>query len=172
MELKLGKDEQIIKSWDYAISSKMLQAKGKKIQSNLTVTNKRIVASQYNDVYLKRDEIPLAAVKNISGEYRTARKFWPIVKLIIGIPLCLLIVGIKIVKGAIAQLRAADFDLIITTSGVEGSSLGLGAFSFAPAKGGLFAKLKGLFKTKVRVSKEASKEILDELGAIVVDAQA
>ncbi len=171
MELKIGKDEQIIKSWDYAVSGKALQSKQKKVQSNLTVTNKRIVASQYNDIYLKRDEIPVAAVKNISGEYRTARKFWPMVKLIIGIPLCLVIVGIKIVKGALDQLRSADFDLIITTSGAEGSSLGLGAFSAAPTKGGFFARFKGLFKTKVRVSKEVSKEILDELGAIVVDIQ-
>ena len=172
MELKLAKDEQIIKSWDYAVSGKMLQSKAKKIQSNLTVTNKRIIATQYNDIYLKRDELPVAAVKSISGEYRTARKFWPMVKLIIGIPLCIVLVGIKIVKSALDQLRSADFDLVIITSGEEGSSLGLGAFSHAaPTKGGIFAKLKGLFKTKVLVSKELSKEILDELGAIVIDCK-
>ncbi len=171
MELKLGTNEQIIKSWDYAVSGKAIQAKKKKIQSNLTITNKRVIASQFNDIYLKRDEIPVAAIKNISGEYRGARKFWPTVKLVVGIPLCIILVGIKIVKGALEQLRSAEFDLIITTSGVEGSSLGLGAFSHAPAKGGFFARLKGLFKTKVRVNKEISKEILDELGAVVVDVQ-
>lgn len=171
MELKLAKDEQIIKSWDYAISGKAFQKKSKKIQSNLTITNKRLIASQFNDIYLKRNEIPVEAIKNISGEYRTARKFWPMVKLIIGIPLCLILIGIKIVKGALEQLRSADFDLIVTTSGEEGSSLGLGAFSYAAAGRGLFARFKGLFKTKIIVNRELSKEILDELGAIVLDTK-
>lgn len=174
MELKLGKDEKIIKSWDYAIAGKMFQGKERKIQSNLTITNKRLVATQSNDIYLKRDEIPVAAIKNISGECRRARKFWPMLKLIVGIPLCIVIVGIGMVKDALAALRSADFDLLITTRGEEGSSLGVGAFSHAPeAKSrGIFAFFKALKpKTKVRVNREVSKEILDEIGAIVVDIQ-
>ena len=48
MELKLAKDEKIIKSWDYAISGKMFQGKEKKVKSNLTITNKRLVATQHS----------------------------------------------------------------------------------------------------------------------------
>ena len=176
MELKLAKDERIIKSWDYAIEGRMFQGKEKKVKSNLTITNKRLVATQHSDIYLKRDEIPVASIKSISGEFRRARRFWAMLKLIVGIPLCLLIVGISMVKDALATLRSADFDLLITTSGVEGSSLGLGAFSAAPekSKGGLFAifsLFKRATKTKVRVDREISKEILDELGAVVLDVQ-
>lgn len=173
MELKLAKDEKIIKSWDYAIEGKMFQGKEKKVKSNLTITNKRVIASQHSDIYLKRDEIPVSAIKTVSGEFRRARKFWPMLKLIVGIPLCLVIVGIGMVKDALAALRSAEFDLIITTSGQEGSSLGLGAFSAAPVKaGGIFAFFKKLKpRTKVRVDREISKEVLDEIGAIVLDAQ-
>lgn len=171
MELKLAKCEQIIKSWDYALSGASFSKK-KKIQSNLTITNKRIIASAYNDISLDRTEIPLSSVKMIEGNFKKNRSFWAKVKLIIGIPLCLVIIGIPLVKSALSVLRGAAFDLKIITEGHEGSSLGLGCFSGNNGKKGLFARLFGKIKAvKVSVDKAMAKEILDELGAIVLDQQ-
>ena len=178
MELKLAEGEEIVKSWDYAISGKLFQRNVKKIHSNLTVTNKRVVATDYNDIYVNRNEISVANIKAISGTFKRNRSFWSMVKLIIGIPLCLVIVGIFMVKKALDEMKAAKFDLELTTTDKEGMGLAVGALNEGPAKkerGGIFGAIAKLFKkartTKVQVNKEIAKEVIDEIGAVILNQQ-
>ncbi len=171
MELKLAKDEKIVKSWDYAISGSGFSAR-KKIKSNLTLTNMRIIATQYNDVSLDRKEIPIKAVKNVQGSFQKNRSFWAYVKLILGIPLCIAIIGIFMIISAVKTLKGASLDLSLTTEGFEGSSLYLGAAGAMENKG-FFGRLFSAFKPTVRVNvdKTIAKEILDEIGATIISVK-
>ena len=164
MELKLAQGESIAKSWDYAISGGIGRDKRKR-HDNLTITNKRIIHTAYSELELEREEVYVKDAKTISGKYARNGKFLAILKLIVGIPLCLLIVGIKIVKSALDDLRACTLTLDITTAGSEGTS-----FSLAASAAILKRFTAGTFKVKVK--KEMAREIVDEIGALVLDAKA
>ncbi len=174
MELKLAKNEQIVKSWDYALSGSTFSKK-KKVQHNLTLTNKRVITSAQNDISLERHEIPVKSIKVVSGNFKKNRGFWPKVKLVFGAILCIILIGIPIVMSALEQLRSCHFELELVTEGIEGTALALGvnAGTTAPAKTGFFARLFSKFKPgfKIAVNKEMAKEVLDEIGAIVLDAK-
>ena len=125
MQLKLAKDEVVLKSWDYAKAGNMFD-KNKK-ECNLIVTNKRVVSSIENKFSLTREEIPLHDISGVEGNYQRNNSFWAKVKLILGIPLCLLIIGIPMVISALKTLRACVFNLTIHTKGEPGIPLAIGA---------------------------------------------
>ena len=157
----LAKDEVVIKNWDYA------HAKQKRIKTtaSLTVTNKRIVYTLENQERIDRQEVPLCDVKTIACEKRTASNFWPIVMIIFGALLSIVIVGIPLLINGIRSLNQGSFQLEITTYGLEGSSLDISAS-------------KVLFRTKnrgrlsVSIDRNAAQEIVDTIGAIIIDNKA
>lgn len=163
MELKLAQGETIVKSWDYSIAGGMGRSKRKR-KDNLTITNKRIIHSAYSDIDLSCEEVYVKDAKAINASYARNGSFLAILKLIVGIPLCLLIIGIKIVKSALEDLRACSLTLDVKTAGSEGSTLSL------LAAGALIKRLT-VGKFKVKVNKEMAKEIVSEIGAIVLDAK-
>ena len=163
MELKLAQGESIVKSWDYSIAGGIGRSKRKR-KDNLTVTNKRIIHSAYSDIELSREEVYVKDAKAINASYAKNGSILAILKLIVGIPLCLLIVGIKIVKSALDDLRACSLTLDVATAGSEGTTLSL------LASGALIKRLT-VGKFKVKVNKEMAREIVDEIGAIVLDAK-
>ena len=163
MELKLAKGESIVKSWDYSIAGGIGRKKRKR-KDNLTITNKRIIHTAYSDIDLSSDEVYVKDAKAINASYARNGSFLAILKLIVGIPLCLLIVGIKIVKSALEDLRACSLTLDVKTAGSEGSTLSL------LASGALIKRLT-VGKFKVKVNKEMAQEIVSEIGAVILDAQ-
>ncbi len=173
MEIKLAKEEQIVKSWDYAIDGNAFSKSRKKFRHNLTATNKRIIWTSYNDVKICRREIPTSDVNFIESDFGQNRKFWAIIRLIFGIPLCLALIGIPIVLNALAVIRGSSFYLSLMTSKRSGEGIELGKISGAMNKPGLFKRFLhwafGAFK--VTVSKTNALEIMNELGAIILDVK-
>jgi hypothetical protein len=157
----LAKDEVVIKNWDYA------HAKQKRIKTtaSLTVTNKRIVYTLENQERIDRQEVPLQDVKTIACEKRTASNFWPIVMIVFGALLSIVIVGIPLLIKGIRSLNQGSFQLEITTYGVEGSSLDISASKV------LFRK-KNRGRLSVSINREAAQEIVDTIGAIIIDNKA
>lgn len=187
MELKLAKDEVIVKSWDYSAEGGMF-TKDKAI-SNLTLTNKRIISSIENKITLNRNEVPLSAVKTVNAVYGARRKFWPMVQAVVGGIFCLVLIGIPILKKALKKLRACTFDIVLETryADFEGTpfTLGANAADVAPKKRGFLKRLLGAIpilgipfrergaKEKViSVKKEIAKEIINEIGAAIMDINA
>ena len=154
----LAKDEVVIKNWDYAHS------KQKRIQTtaSLTVTNKRIVYTCENQQRIDRQEIPLKEVKTIASEKRIAPNFWPIVKIIFGGLLSLVLIGIPLLLSGIRSLNQGSFTIEITTYGQEGSSMDLSASKMLSNK-------KNRGRLKVSINREVVQEIVDTIGAIVLD---
>lgn len=157
----LAKDEVIIKNWDYA------HAKQKRIKTtaSLTVTNKRIVYTCENQQRIDRQEIPLQEVKTIACEKRIAPNFWPIVKIIFGGLLSIVLIGIPLLLSGIRSLNQGSFTLEITTYGQEGSSMDLRASKM------LFRK-KNRGTLKVSIDRAIVQEIVDSIGAIIIDNKA
>ncbi len=180
MELKLAKDEIIIKSWDYSSEGGMF--KRDKLISTLTLTNKRIVSTIENKLTLNRDEVPLYAIKAVSATYGAHGKFWATVQAIIGGIFSLALIGIPILKSALKKLRSCSFDLFLEThyDGPEGYPFTIGAKSTAPKKKNILLRLLAVipiigipFRSKkekvIRVKKELAREIINEIGAAIMD---
>ena len=187
MELKLAKDEVIVKSWDYSAEGGMLTRD--KAISNLTLTNKRIISTVENKITLNRDEVPLSAVRTVSAVYGANRTFWPKVQAVVGGILCIVLIGIPLLKRALKKIRACTFDLVLETRypDFEGTpfTLGANAENVSPRKRGFISKLLshipilGIpFRAKkakekvISVKKEIAKEIINEIGAAVMDLNA
>ena len=165
MEIILANDEKILKQWDYSTSGRRLDQH--KTQKTLTVTNKRIVASEESTFTLEHEEIPLESVKGIYGYYRKNDSGWMKFKFVMSIIWSCTIIGALLggISSAISlhqQLNSCVFYLKLSTNGLEGSSLNIGA---CPDTG--LEKRKGITKMKVYVDKNLGKEIVSEIGAII-----
>ncbi len=182
--MQLANNEQIIREWDYA-TSKNGVVDLNKTKATLTVTNKRIVHDIRNNLEITRDEIHLSDVKTLHMSHAKKSKFGPILWIIAGIAVFILgiilssqmgegggalipvfaILGAILVVVGIIKLRGGALTLTITTQGSEGSSLSIGAWGGK----GLGKKAGG--KIKVIVNNAVAAEIVDTIGAIIVDCQ-
>lgn len=181
--MQLANNEHIIREWEYA-TSKTGVADLNKTKATLTVTNKRIVHDMRNKLEISRDEIQLQDVKTLHMSHATKSKVGPVMTIILGIiimivgivlsakagvaallPVFLVLGGIIVVVG-ILKLQGGALTLTITTRLQEGSSLGIGAFGGK----GLGKKNKGTLK--VVVNNAIASEIVDMIGAIIIDSQA
>ena len=170
MELKLAKNESLVKSYDYAISKGLMTKKSRRLSSNLTVTNQRVVYSAYNDVSLDRKEIPIANVVSVEGNYSKNPILGAVIKLVFGILSCCVLIGIlfkgfgiKMIKDAIDTIKGCNFELTLTTNLFTGLQFGLNASR------GILKLAKNKFK--ISVDRAVAKEILDEIGALVTEAK-
>ena len=101
-------------------------------------------------------------VKTIASEKRIAPNFWPIVKIIFGGLLSLVLIGIPLLLSGIRSLNQGSFTIEITTYGQEGSSMDLSASKMLSNK-------KNRGRLKVSINREVVQEIVDTIGAIVLD---
>ena len=160
MELICGKNESIVKSWDYALEKRGLDRKN----FNLSVTNKRIISSAESSTSYERGEIYLSDVKSLGFKFERNGLLKAILLLILGILTTIMVVGVFFIISAIKILKAKSFALTILTYGADSESLSLGTSSM------LTKKSRG--KLKVVVNKNAAMEIMNELGTIILDIKA
>ena len=158
MELICGTNESIVKSWDYALEKRgLLESKN----HNLTVTDKRIVASSISNTSYERREIYLSDVKTLDFKFQRNGAAKAIFMLILGIITAILIFGIFLIVAAVRILKARSFSLTIITSGGSSEGISVGAFSVL--------NKKNYDKLKVIVNKTAAMEIINQLGSIILD---
>lgn len=160
MQLKCGKNESVIKSWDYAYTKQ----RGERKTYNLTVTDKRMVASSESSNNVDRREIYLDDVKTMDYSFSKSGLLGALLLIIFGVFLSIVIIGIFMIINGVHKLKEGSFTLTITTRGEESDGIALGASSFLNLK-----KKRG--KLKVKVDREAAIEIINELGAILTDAK-
>jgi hypothetical protein len=178
----LAKDEQIIKDWDYATGKSGKFFNKLHTQCNLTVTNKRIVYTAENERKITRQEMPMDLAKSVYGTHETVSKLGAFLLIIFGILVAVVgaILGLKIpivgyailavavifgaylvIKGII-RLNQGEFMAKVTSVELEGESLNLSASR-------LFAKKKPAAEMKIKLNNDIAREIVEELGAIVVE---
>ena len=144
--------------------------KSRRISSNLTVTDQRIVYSAYNDVSLERKEIPVANVVSVAGNYAKNPILGAIIKLIFGILSCCVLIGIffkgfgvKMIRDAIDTIKGCNFELTLITNLFTGLQFEVNASR------GILKLAKNKFK--ISVDRNVAKEILDEIGALVTESK-
>lgn len=158
MAMKLANSESMIKAWTYATSKQGSERK----EHSLIITDKRIISSSESKRMVTRREIYLQDVKSMDYTFAQRGLFWAVICLIFGILTAIALVGIFFIVKAVKMFKDKSFILTITTEGFESYGLEVGATSF-------FARKRG--KIKVRVNKHDVLDIIDELGAIILDVK-
>lgn len=173
----LAKDEVVLKSWTYAKSKQG----GERATHTLDVTNKRVIVSEESNRGIERSEVPLAAVKCIHGSTKKPSIVGAVLCFILGALLIIMsIAGAgegtakMVIPGVVAGvvlfiigaglLNQGAFVLELVTSVKHGVSLEIGAVKISKRL------RKG--KLKVKVYNDVAKEIMDEIGAIILNCQA
>ncbi len=181
--MKLAKDEVLLKSWDYAKSKQGSE----KVTHLLEVTNKRLVMTEDSNRGLERTELPLSTVKKVHGKTFVPSKVGAILKIILAVIILIagfVVSGLKelqVIEGlgmiviliaavfaviliiqAILLLKRGAFELTIITAGYETEGFNIGVQRLGKLKA-------NTAKVKMNVHKEVANEILDELGAIIIE---
>lgn len=159
MQIKLAENESLIKTWTYAHTKRRLE----RTEHSLMVTDKRIISSSENKKELTRKEIYLKDVKSMEYSYARHGLFGAILLLILGIITAIAIIGIFFIVKAVRIFKEKLFVLLISAYGIESCSLAVGSTQF---------NLKKRGKLKARVHKDDVLEIVDELGAIILEKKA
>lgn len=162
--MKLASNEKLLKQWTYAKT----KSGKKRTESTLTVTDKRIICDETGKRTITRDEIPISHVKCLAFQKETGSG-WLLI--ILGLLTLITVVGIFILIAGIRKLLSGTFSFVISTYGEEGTPVEMGVTSLK--KGGFFKKLfGGRNKLKVKIDKNAADDIIDTLGAIIVEYRA
>ena len=178
--MTLANGEQIIKDWEYATQ----KGSTGKLNKSLIVTNKRIVHEMHSHIARSHQEIPLNSVKSISMSSVRKTPIGAILAIIFGIivaaaglylglfsgegasvstMLPILLVGILFIVIGVLGLGHGAFTLEITTSGLEGSSLYIGTSNIVTKR------RKKEKKVKIKIDLKVVDDIMDTLGAILLD---
>ncbi len=185
----LARDEVIVNEWEYATSvTKNIETK-----HCLVVTNKRIVSSVEGPRKLTQREIPLNSVQNVTMTHETPSFAGAIFSIVFGIILLILsIVSFALAFTAFAEslvpmlvcimLGFILFILSITaiSSGVRNLNQGAFTLEFSgntlPEHGlmsigfnKMFANKRNRGKVVLYIDNVAAKEIIDTIGAIIID---
>ncbi len=175
----LSKDEGVVKEWKYAISKKGVE----KTEASLLVTNKRVVHDIKNYHSISRTELPLKEIKSV--HYYSNSKFGigAILAIILGVVAAIagfvlmgqaggvagiaaipIVFGVILVIAGIIGLSKSAFNMVLYTHGMFTEVLNIGASAIK-------SKRKKAAKVKIKVDKNVAAEIIDSLGAIILDAQ-
>lgn len=179
--MNLAKNEKVIREWDYADSKQG----NLKTSSKLVVTNKRIISENADQYTTDRKEIPVAAVQSISTSNLHNSNLRAIVMIVGGILIALtgiilasqnegvgsmmvpfLILGVILAIIGVGLLNRGAFTLLIYTSAMEAESLAM-----AVGKTNALAVAKKGGKLKVKISRDVVDEMLDTIGALIIDIQ-
>ena len=178
--MTLANGEQIIKDWEYATQ----KGSTGKLKKTLTVTNKRIVHEVHSHIARTQQEIPLNSVKSISMSSLRKTPVGAIFAIIFGIIIAIvgvfmgtqsdgagmtstimyacIALGVILIIAGILGLGHGAFTLEISTKGLEGEPLFISTSN-------LSVKKKRTKKVKIKVDLKVVDDIMDTLGAILLD---
>lgn len=180
MQTQLAKDEQIVKSWNYSVvKSKKGMSKNTNVHE-LTVTNKRIIRRQTDKFGASVEEIYLKDVKSVSGGYgKKTSVLWLILfcalaatcmAVAFATKIYYLLAGTAIfaIIGALLYMfnKKYVFLLRLETYGVQSNALDIAIGTLAPRRK---KREASSYAVKVVIDHESAKEIVNTLGALILD---
>lgn len=185
----LSRDEVIVNEWEYAI------AKRKKVETKhtLVVTNKRIVSTVESKRKITQREIPVNSVQNISVVHETPSLCGPILAIVLGI--LFMIIGAVALFLGLTTFKDPLFMMIIFLAGgalvlivglimmiIGVKHLNQGAFMLELSSNMLqehelmslgFDKMFGSRRVdsgmRLYINNAVARDIIDKLGAIIID---
>lgn len=177
--MKLAQNEKIIREWNYADTKQGTV----KTNSKLVVTNKRIISESEDRFVVDRKEIPVSSVKSISTSNLHNSNILAYLWIIIGalgilfgfvqlanemgeVVLPIIIIGVIAIVIGISLLNRGAFTLLIYTSALEADALAM-----ALGRTNALAIAKKGSRIKVRIARAVVDEMLDTIGALILDIQ-
>ena len=159
----LAQGENLIKSWNYADSKSGGLFNKVKTHATIDITNKRIVYTAENANAVDRQEIFLNQVKTLSMSRSSKGNLWAIIKIVFFGILSIVLIGIPGLLRSIKELNQGSFEMSITVDGVMTEALAVTASKIVLPK-----KMK-TSKVKVLINKAVVNEIVDTIGAVIVE---
>ena len=150
MNLSLGSNEAVVKSWDYAKTKGIIFTKG---TSNLTVTNKRVIATTESKRGISRDEVSISEISGISANYYSN---FSILLVLLGILFFCTIILIPL--GSLLFDLGTGTSLTVVVDGYPMTDAIIASSSI---------KRKRKKRFKLKVNKSAAKEICEQLSTII-----
>ena len=176
MELKLANGEVLVKEWSYSVSGGALQKDNKKLHTNLILTNKRIINASESNLTIKRQEHAIEDVVGVEGAFMKNARGGPMFLKVISIIWTCTIIGALLggiagIKKANEKLRACVFYLVLTTKGTVETPFAIGTYSESESLTRKRAFGNTINKTVIQVDQLLAKEIIDEIGALIINAR-
>ena len=162
----LAQGENLIKSWNYADSKAGGLFKKVKTHATIDVTNKRIVYTAESANAMDRQEIFLNDVKTMSFSRFAKGNLWTIIKIVFFAILSIVIIGIPGLVRSIKALNQGSFEMAITLNGAQTEGIAVHASKI------VLPKKAKTTKVKVLINKAVVNELVDTLGAVVVENKA
>ena len=162
----LAQGESLIKSWNYADSKTGGVFKKVKTHATIDVTNKRIIYTAESKNAMDRQEIFLNDVKTLSFSRFAKGNLWAIIKIVFFGLLSIVIVGIPGLIRSIKSLNQGSFEMDITLNGDQTDGISVKASKI------ILPKKQKTTKVKVMINRAIVNELVDTLGAVVVENKA
>lgn len=150
MNLSLGSNESIIKSWEYAKLKGLIFTKG---TSNLTVTNKRVIAINESKRGLSRDEIAIDEISGISTNYYNN---FSLLLVLLGVIFCLTLILIPIGLTLIQLGTGTSLTVIMDGYPINDPIISSSSIRRIRTK-----------RFKLKVNKSVAKEIAEQLSTLI-----
>ena len=113
MNLALGTNEQLLKSWDYVTT----KYKSEEYVSNLTVTSHRIISCKTSKNLIDYQEIPLNSVKTIRCYREKKSNGGPISAIVFGVIFILLAIALFVLPMLNLDILDAQYNLAFYIAG-------------------------------------------------------
>lgn len=163
--------EKSVKKWEYAKGSRTIIFRGEETAS-LEITNRRVIAETRGKACLSRTELDLNTIQSVGLEYGSGSLLGVILMiigaLIIGVSL---IFGGGVLIGLFAGIGAVCLAIGLSLLGVKVKIV----FYLTACSNGFInvskgRKIKRGYRT-IKVNKEQSKEIIETLGAYLLEVK-
>lgn len=179
MELILAKNEEIIKKYDYSEKHVKSGLQSNDVTSSLIITNKRIINESVSKKNIFRKEIPVESADYVSTAYASnAMSFLAAAALGAAFLLFLILYfttenSLLLTISIIAAVAAVVFVIIAILKRGAGVKLEIsgkmGEYGLMEVGASSLQSAKRITKMKIKVDKETAQNMINELGAILLD---
>ncbi len=179
MELILAKNEEIIKKYDYSEKHEKRGLISNDVTSSLIITNKRIINESVSKRNVFRKEIPIESADYVSTAYASnAMSFLAAAALAIIFVLFLIFYfstenSLLLALSIIAAVAAVVFIIIAILkrgAGVKVEISGrMGEYGLMAVGASSLQSAKRLTKIKIKIDKGTAQNMINELGATILD---
>lgn len=176
--MKLAQNEKILKEFCYATSKSGILSRSA-TEHWIVITDKRILAITKNkDANLvgtntasSSQEFVIKGIKGVKSIISFKSNFWPIVQIIFGALFTLVLIGIPWLIKGIKKLNQYSVNIQFLHDGFICTPLVISSSRVYVTKRNLDKDIFGIQIEKAKVDKDAVTEIVNEIGAIILENQ-
>lgn len=177
--MKLAQNEKILKEVCYATSKQGVLSRSA-TEHWIVITNKRVIGLTKNknaqlvgtNTASSSQEFAIEGMKGVKSCLSIKSNFWPILQIIVSIPLCFGLIGIPLLIKGVKKLNQYSLSLEFLYDGYISSALRIKTQRvFIRKKANLDIAIFDMQLSSAKINKDAVTEIVNEIGAVIIDNQ-